>query len=358
MTNEAATSCLALVELSNQAIFSFDVESNQFIYSNPAFHDVFLKNNLLNRADIESLIHPEDAGFVKEAYEELLQKRKTDTEFRLVLPDKTIKTIQVEAFIVSTSERRRVITGIMEDITAFKEHNATLNKFSNKKNSLLNILSHDLLGPLGTIQNLSAIIQKKATDFENKELIRFVSSIEKMSRNSIAIIRNLLNQEFLETASAELVFRRTNIVKPIRQTIEQYRQSEETMQRTFSFSASSDSIMVDIDETKLIQAVNNLVSNALKFTQEKGIIDISITEENDTVLLTISDNGIGIPEKHHANLFDKFTSARRTGLHGEASNGLGMSIIKTIIEWHHGEISFVSEENKGTTFYIRLPCPK
>lgn len=358
MTNEAATSCLALAELSKKAIFSFDVELDQFIYSNPAFQDVFLKNNSLIRVDIQSMIHPEDAGFLKEGYEVLLQKGKKNIEFRLVLPDKTIRTIRLEAFIISIGKGRQVITGIMEDITAFKDHSNTLNKFSNKKNSLLNILSHDLLGPLGTIQNLSAIIQKKATDFENKELNRFVSSIEKMSRNSIAMIRNLINQEFLESASAELVLRRTNIVTALRQTVEQYKQSEETMQRTFSFSTTRDIIMVDIDESKLLQAVNNLVSNALKFTQENGIIDISISEENNTILLTVSDNGIGIPEKHHAGLFDKFTTARRTGLHGEASNGLGMSIIKTIIEWHHGEISFVSEENKGTTFYIRLPCPK
>jgi two-component system sensor histidine kinase VicK len=71
--------------------------------------------------------------------------------------------------------------------------------------------------------------------------------------------------------------------------------------------------------------------------------------------VSISDNGIGIPKKYHAGLFEKFTRARRPGLHEEASHGLGMSIIKSIIDWHHGQIRVESSENEGTTFYIRLP---
>jgi len=107
-----------------------------------------------------------------------------------------------------------------------------------------------------------------------------------------------------------------------------------------------------------VLAINNLVSNAIKFTKDDGIIDISIKEDHHTVLISVSDIGIGIPQEHHNSLFDKFTPAGRTGLHGEVSNGLGMSIIKTIIEWHHGQIWFKSEENVGTTFYISLPAPK
>jgi two-component system sensor histidine kinase VicK len=361
MTNEAATSCLALAELSKHAIFSFDVQLNQFTYINPAFKQyAILKEDTSTTVDIEKLIHPEDTGFVKEAYQELLQEdKKKNIEFRIVLPDKTIKTMRVEAFLISYAERQQIITGIIEDISYFKDHSDTLNKFSNKKNSLLNILSHDLLGPLGAIQNLSALIKKKTANSEIKDLSKLLNSIEKITSHSISMIRNLLSQEFLESASAKLVLRRTNIVAVIREMIEEYKQSEEVLLRTFNFSASPEVIQIDIDETKLAQAVNNLISNALKFTHENGIIDISIKEEGDeSALLIIRDNGIGIPEKHHDNLFDKFTSARRTGLNGEVSNGLGMSIIKSIIDWHHGQIWFQSKENEGTTFYIRLPGPK
>jgi two-component system sensor histidine kinase VicK len=73
------------------------------------------------------------------------------------------------------------------------------------------------------------------------------------------------------------------------------------------------------------------------------------------VVISISDTGIGIPKAFHDTLFEKFTSARRRGLKGEVSTGLGMSIIKTIVEWHGGSIWFNSEENVGTTFFIEIP---
>lgn len=357
MINEAATSFLALAELSKYAMFSFDIELSKFTYTNPAFKEyITLKDDSPTIDNIEKQVHPDDAVFVKQAFEELLKLGRTNNcEFRIVLPDTTVKTIRVETFISSLVDKRRIILGIIEDISSFREHSDTLNKFSNKKNALLNILSHDLLGPLGTIQNLSTLIKKKTSESEGKEISQLIDSIEKISMQSILMIRNLLSQEFLESANAELVLRRVNIVNVIRETLVGYKQSEETLERIFNFSVSSEGIQVDIDETKIVQALNNLLSNAIKFTQENGVINVSIKEEDNTILLAVSDNGVGIPTKYHADLFNKFTPARRTGLHGEVSHGLGMSIIKSIIEWHHGQIWVESKENQGTTFYIRLP---
>ncbi len=358
MNDEAANSCLALAELSTQAIFSFDIKSCKFIYCNPAFREyVQLKDDSIPAKDISFLIHPEDEEYVRESYEDLLRTtRKRTFEFRLILSDDRVRSVRVEAFNTVIEKKRQVITGMVEDITAYKEHSDTLNKFSNKKNSILNILSHDILGPLGTIQNLSGILNRKFANEDNLEISKFLNSIEKISKQSISMVRNLLTREFLETADAELVRRRTNIVAALAEMVEQYKQTEEVAKVTFNFSATKKTIIIDIDEAKLMQALNNLISNALKFTPANGNIEISVMEEKDTVLFTIADNGIGIPEDLHATLFDKFSLARRPGLHGEASTGLGMSIIKTIIEWHHGEIWFESKEHVGTSFYVRLPC--
>ncbi len=104
-----------------------------------------------------------------------------------------------------------------------------------------------------------------------------------------------------------------------------------------------------------MQVINNLISNALKFTPEGGSITVNVEESDRSVLISVADTGIGIPKKYHATLFDKFSQARRTGLKGQHSTGLGMSIIKTIVDWHQGKIWFNSEENKGTTFYVELP---
>ena len=104
-----------------------------------------------------------------------------------------------------------------------------------------------------------------------------------------------------------------------------------------------------------MQVIINLISNAQKFTGDDGKIEVVVEADEKEVIIQIQDNGIGIPKDLQPFLFDKFTRARRQGLKGEPSIGLGMSIIKTIIEWHEGSITFKSTEGKGTTFTIKIP---
>ena len=94
----------------------------------------------------------------------------------------------------------------------------------------------------------------------------------------------------------------------------------------------------------------------MKFTPDGGTIRVSLARRDTAVLLTIADTGVGIPAALQAGLFEKFTKARRTGLRGEKSTGLGMSIIKTIVDLHQGRIWLDSTEGQGTTFYIELPA--
>lgn len=178
--------------------------------------------------------------------------------------------------------------------------------------------------------------------------------IEETSERSIRLIREFVKMEFLQSQHAELVKKRVDIVKELREIVEQYKNSENEISKEIHFHISSEQIFVALDVYKFSQVINNLISNALKFTENEGIIKLSIQDKQEKVLIKVADNGIGIPAKYHENLFDKFNKARRPGLRGEPSVGLGMSIIKTIIDWHGGKIWFDSEEGRGSTFYIEL----
>ena len=101
--------------------------------------------------------------------------------------------------------------------------------------------------------------------------------------------------------------------------------------------------------------LRNLITNAIKFTEKDGKIDVIIYETQGKVQIKVADNGIGISEEDIPFVFDKFTKIRRNGLRGEESTGLGMSITKQIVEAHQGEISLVSKVNEGTTFCITIP---
>ena len=101
--------------------------------------------------------------------------------------------------------------------------------------------------------------------------------------------------------------------------------------------------------------IDNLVSNALKFSKETDQVEIHLEDLGQYVIIEVKDHGLGIPKDMIPVLFDRFSGVGRTGLKGEQSTGLGLSIVKQIVEGHRGTIAVFSEEGKGSTFRIQLP---
>jgi len=357
-TNADATDLQFLANHSRFAIFIYEVEINQFTYLNPAFKKSFnlTSESAIDVASLLKMVHPDDQQYVEETCLKLLKDNSSkEMEFRITLPAQEEQWVCLTPFLMDNASEQQRIIGSLEDITASKQYNDYLKKFGNKKNSVLHILAHDLAGPLAIIKSISELLSEETKSYGSEELDKLIGLIEKTSAHGVSLIKNFIDNEFLETTGVDLIKRRANIVDRFDEIIEQYQQSEKEIAKTFRFFCASKEIYIAFDDIKLVQAVNNLISNAIKFTPEGGIITVSLEERKQTVLIKVEDNGVGIPEKFHATLFDKFTNARRPGLDGEPTTGLGMSIIKTIVEWHKGQIWFESEENVGTTFYIELP---
>jgi two-component system sensor histidine kinase VicK len=182
-----------------------------------------------------------------------------------------------------------------------------------------------------------------------------VTVMQDTCRDSVNLIREFVDSEFAESANVQLKRARVDLAASLRQVMETYQRSEHLVAKQFSFSSTPDVVYVEIDNNKFLQVVNNLLSNAIKFTREGGHISLTLQQEQHHVLITVTDDGIGIPEKLQPVLFERFTKARRPGLRGEKTTGLGMSIIQALVRLHNGTITFESQENKGTSFYIRLP---
>ncbi|MBD0257449.1 MAG: PAS domain-containing sensor histidine kinase [Cytophagales bacterium] len=348
----------ALTETIDQVVFAFDAEAAQFIYLNPAFETVFGQNReMLQPRCLLQSVHAEDREYVNEAYHDLLagQIRKP-LEFRVRLSDGAERWLRVKPLLVEENGTR-AIAGLAEDITDFKHYSTVELRHSHKKNVIIHILSHDLAGPLGTIQSLSSMMATRVREYRDEALSNIVNLITETSRGSLRLIRDFLEQEFIESSETALIKGRVNLTERLRQIAEQYRISQQNSSVQFSLSSSDPSVYADVDEVKFFQVITNLISNSVKFTPDNGTISIRVDDQAaaGTVLITIRDNGIGIPPKYHPGLFDKFTKARRMGLRQEPTTGLGMSIIKTIVEWHGGNIRFESEENQGTVFFVEIP---
>jgi two-component system sensor histidine kinase VicK len=226
-------------------------------------------------------------------------------------------------------------------------------KFNAKKNAILEILSHDLAAPFATIQGMSTLVEKKLKKGESVD--EFIAYIKDSAKKGSDMIRDFVDAEFLESSHVVLRKERTDLVGIFRTTLEDYQKGGDLINKRFILSSSSPSIYLALDSLKFLQVINNLISNAIKFTHEDGLIEVRIEDKETKVLFSVSDNGIGIPQELQPVLFDKFTKARRPGIRGEKSTGLGMSIIKTIVELHQGKIYFTSQKKKGSTFYVELP---
>jgi two-component system sensor histidine kinase VicK len=354
-TMNASNHLLYLAERSSELFLTFDLKSGRFTYMNPSCIEFFnLSNQDIDSSLLLQMIHVDDQKHVLTNLNKCIAGEViSDIECR-VKRGIHQRWLRITPFLSSENDQR-VLIAQAEDITTFKNHSDVLNNHNNKKNNILTMLAHDLAGPLGAIQNFTALLDRETQNFNNPKLDKFISSIERIAKNSIHLIHTYIDQEFLESADVKVLKKRVDVLEKIKLGVTTYTETENDLDITFDVKANRTHIYVEIDEDKFLQVINNLISNALKFTPKGGSININLEEKDKSVVISISDTGIGIPKAFHNTLFEKFTNARRRGLKGEVTTGLGMSIIKTIVEWHGGSIWFNSEENVGTTFSIEIP---
>ncbi|QHT67622.1 PAS domain-containing protein [Rhodocytophaga rosea] len=348
-----------VAEKSAQAFFIFDVTQQHLHYVNPAFEQIWQRSRQSiypNLHVIMDTIHPEDRVYLSEQYQRLLHHEENKSvECRIVLPDGSLKWVCFTAYLIHQHRTVRYIAGYAEDISKSKEYSYNLLKFNAKKNAVLEIISHDLAAPFNTIQGIAGLIENKLAQQDYTGVQNLLKHIKDSSKRGSDLIRDFVTQEFLESSEVVLNKSRIDIVEKIRLIIEDYKNGQKLIPKQFELTTSHDSIFIELDEMKFVQVLNNLISNAIKFTRDNGTISLHVEEKQDTILITVADNGIGIPKTSQPVLFEKFTKARRPGLRGEKSVGLGMSVIKTIVELHQGTIWFESEEDEGSQFFIEIP---
>ncbi len=350
-----------IAQQTSEVWFLYDLITQEFTYLGPTFEAVWKRNPqglLDNPASILETIHPEDKQYVVNNYKHLLKKKKSlRLDFRILHPDEKQRWIALKTYPIEQEGEVRVVAGLAEDDTPRKENLLYLQTTNGKKNAALEIISHDLRGPLGMIQSLTKLVEKKESTPADEESRKHLRLIRELCQRNIEMIQSLTKEEYLTSPEVEIDMERLDLVAETKAVMDTYEQAQGDISKVFKLSSSHPSIYGEVDSAKFLAIINNLISNAIKFTPDKGHIDVHLEEKEKEgiVLISVKDNGIGIPDKYHLTLFDRFTKARREGLKGEDTVGLGMSIVKRLVDMHQGKIYFESKENKGTTFYIEIP---
>jgi signal transduction histidine kinase len=226
-----------------------------------------------------------------------------------------------------------------------------------EKAQLMRVVSHDMRNYLGAILGMCDVIKddiERGTTHTVAELREYLGMIERSASGGISlteevalIARELPERQYLE--HLELV----ELITPIANRYQVLGRSKGV---AFHISAGSQKINVAVDRDKLSRVVENLLSNALKFSRRGGIVTISAVRQGRHAVVSVADTGIGIPASIREKVFEPFSSAGRPGTDNEKSVGLGLSIVKKLVEAHGGSIRLESEEGRGTTFYVELPA--
>ena len=342
---------------SDDGYFVFNLYDRCFVYHNLGLINLLEISQEQINCDVKKLIeyvHPEDRLHAVNCFaevRELFLEKKYIIRFERNGREKFLK-FSVYPFIENDIH---FISGIVEDTTVDKHNKIHIEQINARKNIMLEVLSHDLKEPLGMIRLAASDIENQLAYTGSSEMMNSLSFIKEMCERNLKLVRSLINKEFLKSSLIELKKDRVELVWELEDLIRFYRRSHLRDIKDFRFTASHDKIYLMLDTMKFMQVINNLISNAIKFTPANGIIDLAVVDKENSVLVTVADNGIGIAEELKPNLFERNTQNLKLGLQGENSGGLGMNIIKTIVELHNGEIWFESEKGKGSIFYIELP---
>ncbi len=233
--------------------------------------------------------------------------------------------------------------------------NIELEKLNEEKNRFLGIAAHDLRNPLNAIQMYSEFLSDEASEILTPEQIEFVSIIHSSSQFMLRLVNDLLDVAKIESGKLELDLTRTDLIDLIRHNVTLNNTMASKKNISIDFHYDQDIPETLVDTAKIEQVLNNLIVNAIKFSNQGSVINVKVARSGKEAVISVKDQGQGIPDGEIDKLFKPFqrTSVRSTG--GEDSTGLGLAIVRKIVMGHQGTVWVESEVGKGSTFYVALP---
>ncbi|MBD3610261.1 MAG: HAMP domain-containing histidine kinase [Gammaproteobacteria bacterium] len=223
------------------------------------------------------------------------------------------------------------------------------------KTEFVSTVSHELRTPLTSIiGSLSLVVSEKvgAIGQKNKDLLALA---ENNARRLSLLINDILDIQKIESGKMEYEFKDISLRALVNQVITDVQPYADKFQVAVKPCIDDQEIHILGDYARLTQVLNNLISNAIKFSPQYDLVEIEVIDEMEKVHVQVRDHGPGIPAEYRQSVFDKFTQVDSSDTRAHGGTGLGLSISKAIIEVHHGEIGVLPNEEKGSIFYVELP---
>lgn len=245
-----------------------------------------------------------------------------------------------------------------ELVTAQREmvkRNVELEKLNEMKNQFIGIAAHDLRNPLQVIDGYSQILAEGLLGGLSPEQMKVISAIKKNSDFMLRLVTDLLYISKIEAGKLHLELQETDLLSVLESNVELNRLLAGPKQIDITLSRGESIPTLRVDASKIEQVLNNLISNAVKFSHPNTTVEVGVARGERRVVVAVRDEGQGIPPDEIELLFTPFSNLSVKSTAGENSTGLGLAIARRIIEGHGGEIWVRSQVGVGSTFSFSLP---
>ncbi|MFD2146787.1 sensor histidine kinase [Mucilaginibacter antarcticus] len=265
-----------------------------------------------------------------------------------MLYDQLISVVLLSGFYLISRYFFSYKASYYQQILEIRGKNIEIEKAGEFKNQVLGMVAHDLRNPIGAVESIAMMMELDELDEDTQDNVNMI-------KESCSKARGILD-DLLEAAKNENI----NVIETQKVELNQYLKGiidAWKIQNSIAIILVSavNPLHAQLSKEKFTRVLDNLISNALKFSKETDKVELHLNLKDNTISIEVKDHGLGIPQDMIPHIFERFSKAGRTGLKGEKSTGLGLSIVKQIIESHKGKISVSSIEGKGTTFLIQLP---
>lgn len=255
----------------------------------------------------------------------------------------------------------RKVHGAFQDISEYKraekklkETEASLRELNATKDKFFSIIAHDLRSPFNSILGFSDILEKQIQENDYENIEKYSQIINKSSVVAIDLLSDLMDWSLSQTGTMEFRPEDIDLVELIREITKLLNYS--ALQKSITIhSELPNNILVSADKARISSILRNLISNAIKFTKSGGEIIISSIQQLDKIIVSVTDNGVGINPESIKKLFRIDGNYSTIGTQNEKGTGLGLILCKNFIETHGGEIWVESELGKGSTFRFTIP---
>jgi len=321
-----------------------------------------------------------DAFITKPYREEFLLSRinyiLVNRDLRKILPERDLVISFMDRQYVISSDRLQIVDLLLSTYenainknqeleeanreliktkSELEDRNKELQNLNEEKNRLLGMAAHDLRNPIGAILSYSEFLLEEDKIRGDETYVDFIGTIKQTSEFLLHLVNELLDISIIESGNLKLTLTRADFIGFVKHNIAINNILSEKKGINIILNYDNNIPHIKIDVHKMEQVFNNLISNAVKFSYPGSKVEISITNNTDELVISVKDEGKGIPEREFSRLFKPFsrTSVQATG--DESSTGLGLAIVKKIVEGHGGKIWVESIVDKGSTFYFSLP---